>query len=94
MAKEETLEQKAERLEQELAEANGVIAEQAEALKAAKVENETQLTVIKSGKKSYKVTAPKFIYQGEEKTAEDLKQDEALVKELIKIGFGGLEEIV
>jgi hypothetical protein len=92
-ANQETPEQKIERLEAELSQANEVIAEQSEALKSVKVEKEAKAPVIKVGKKTYKITIQKFLFEGEEKTAEDLKKDADLFSKLLEIGFGGIEEI-
>jgi hypothetical protein len=82
-----------EEMQAELEIANEVIKEQAEALKSAKVEKEHKTPTVKIGGKTYKLTIPRFEFEGEVKTISSFSEEESLGEMLLNIGFGGLEEI-
>jgi multidrug resistance efflux pump len=104
----ETLEQKVERLTKELKaqeeankalginlkEASLVIQEQSEKLDSVSIEKENNAPVMKVGKDLYKIAIGKFRHDGVEVTADELKKNPELAKELIKIGSGVLLPIV
>lgn len=94
------LELEKETLTAELAKKNQVITEQNEVIEGlnaelgslAKKKSVIQV-IVKHDKKSYRVTMPKFNYNGEEHTAESIENNKALIAELVEIGFGGFEEV-
>ncbi|NID13765.1 hypothetical protein [Fibrivirga algicola] len=91
-----------EQLKQQLAEAQELLNQQAETIKAQEAVQAALeaspgiIQTVKIGKDTYQITVPKFQYKrdgdGEESrvyTAEDLKKDAELQKELLakKVGF-------
>jgi arginine deiminase len=79
-------------IEKELADANEVIADLRKDLTEVKKQKSAGKVFIDHNKKKYEVTAQKFSHSGKEYTADDLKANKELTKELVELGVGFLVE--
>jgi chromosome segregation ATPase len=78
----------------ELSESQELIGELQDRLaKAATIQAQSDSVIVSDGTDHYKVLAPKFKHRKVEYTAEQLRDDEALVKELVAAGVGFLHKI-
>jgi hypothetical protein len=82
-----------EAVAEELAEAKEIIAEQQEVIKSLSQEKTTGDPVVTIKGQKYKVTIKRFLFQGQDFTAENIKKDAALAERLLEIGFAGLQKI-
>lgn len=76
--------------EKELAQANEVIVELRTSLTAVKKEKSVGKVIVEHNKEKYAVEAAKFNHGGKDYTAEDLKTNKELTKELVELGVGFL----
>lgn len=86
----EALENTVLEVEGDLEEATKTINDLKEKLEAKTKEKSAKTPVVKVNGDNYEVTIPKFNYDGKDYTAEDLKSDSDMCKELVAAGFGGL----
>ncbi len=72
---------------------NGIIAELRSTLSETKKEVSNQKKTVKHDGKEYEVKLPVFRHNGKTFKADDLKSNPALVKTLVEMGAGVLEEV-
>lgn len=78
----------------ELNEAENLIEDLQNRLKtAATLQAQSDSVIVSDGAAHYKVLAPKFKHKHVEYTAEELRDNEALVQELVAAGIGFLQKI-
>lgn len=77
-------------LEKESIQKDEVIAELRKDLTAVKKEKSVGKVIVEHNKEKYAVEAVKFNHGGKDYTAEDLKTNKELTKELVELGVGFL----
>jgi chromosome segregation ATPase len=81
-------------LQSELSESQELIDDLQDRLsRAATIQAQSDSVIVSDGTDHYKVLAPKFKHRKVEYTAEQLRDDEALVQELVAAGVGFLHKI-
>lgn len=93
LRKEETLEEKVARLESESELKDNLIAELQEKAENLSLQKGNAKEVITIGKEKFEVQFPKTSYKGEIISVEDLKLNQDLANELVKIGSGMLKKV-
>jgi Ni,Fe-hydrogenase I small subunit len=93
MAEIDTLNGMIETQQGELSEAANTVKDLKEKLAAKTAEKSAKNPVVTVDGEKYEVTIPAFNFEGKEYSADDVKTDAELAKNLVAIGFGGMMRV-